>query len=77
MSGLLGIIFFIIFLRGAVPCPRTRNSKAVLASDLFELWHPWVWGITRPTKGEAGDVWMTDGGIISRDYWLYNLILVV
>ena len=28
----------------------------------MESGQPWVWGVTRPTKGEAGGEWMTDSG---------------
>ena len=67
---------------GSVPFPYHLHIEVEL-EDLFQsmIFRAWwlvtpVWGITRPTEGEAGDVWITDGGMITDQQRLlvvYNL----
>ena len=38
------------------------DSRTCSGQWLIEPGQPWVWGVTRPTKGEAGGEWMTNSG---------------
>ena len=51
------IYIFLFFLKRASSFYGTQGHIPGLESG-----QPWVWGVTRPTKGEAGSEWMTDSG---------------
>ena len=52
-------VILIFFLKRVSPF---RDSRTCSGQWLIEPGQPWVWGVTRPTKGEAGGEWMTNSG---------------
>ena len=51
--------FIFYFLKRVSPF---WDSRTCSSQWLIEAGQHWVWGVTRPTKGEAGGEWMTNSG---------------